>query len=73
MAGIGNEKVAAPTAPALPNRTSRRETAIKSSRFVLFRARHWCGRWRSRLRPVVEPSARIKFEPDVDALSRASA
>src|SRR6202167_4594939 len=43
-AGIGNEKVAAPTAPALPNKTSRRETAIKSSRFVLFRARHWCGR-----------------------------
>jgi hypothetical protein len=29
MAGFGNENVAAPNAPALPNRTSRRETAIK--------------------------------------------
>src|SRR5665213_1638753 len=35
MAGFGNENVAAPSAPALPNRTSRRETAINSSRFVL--------------------------------------
>src|SRR6201999_3892524 len=34
MAGFGNEKVAAPNAPALPNRTSRRETAIKSSWFM---------------------------------------
>jgi hypothetical protein len=37
MAGIGNENAAAPTAPALPNKTSRRETAIYSSRLLLFR------------------------------------
>src|ERR1700743_79939 len=34
MAGLGNENVAAPNAPAPPNRTSRRETAIKSSWFM---------------------------------------
>src|SRR5664280_1006768 len=28
MAGLGNEKVAAPSAPALPNKTSRREMAM---------------------------------------------
>src|ERR1700760_3568740 len=39
IAGIGNENAAAPSVPALPNRTSRRETAIKSSRFMLSRAR----------------------------------
>src|SRR5580704_10370217 len=31
MAGLGNENVAAPSAPALPNKTSRRETAMYSS------------------------------------------
>jgi hypothetical protein len=28
MAGFGNENVAAPIAPALPNKTSRREIAM---------------------------------------------
>jgi hypothetical protein len=28
MAGFGNEKVAAPSAPALPNKTSRREMVM---------------------------------------------
>jgi hypothetical protein len=37
MAGFGNENVAAPTAPALPNKTSRREMAMYSSRLLLFR------------------------------------
>src|SRR5882757_2867563 len=32
IAGFGNENVAAPRAPALPNKTSRRETAMYSSR-----------------------------------------
>jgi hypothetical protein len=34
MADLGHENVAAPSAPALPNRTSRREKAIKSSDFI---------------------------------------
>ncbi len=38
IAGFGNENVAAPSAPALPNNTSRRETAIYSSRFLYFSA-----------------------------------
>jgi hypothetical protein len=38
MAGFGNENAAAPTAPALPNNTSRREMAIYSSRLFVFPA-----------------------------------
>src|SRR5215813_11364923 len=38
MAGAGNEKLAAPSAPALPNKTSRREMVIQMLPFVsLFR------------------------------------
>jgi hypothetical protein len=37
IAGFGNENAAAPSAPVVPNKTSRRETAINSSRFILFR------------------------------------
>src|ERR1700676_2764173 len=37
IAGFGNENVAAPSAPALPNKTSRREMAICSSRLSFFR------------------------------------
>jgi hypothetical protein len=44
MAGFGNENVAAPNAPALPNRTSRRETAIKSSDLCFSGVRHCRGR-----------------------------
>src|ERR1700759_2427499 len=73
IAGFGNEKLAAPSAPALPNRTSRRETAIKSSRFMLSAPviDADAGAAGSGLWP--NPSVRIKFEPDVDGLSRASA
>src|ERR1700759_3810068 len=38
MAGFGNENVAAPSAPAVPNKTSRRETAMSSSWFLYFTA-----------------------------------
>src|SRR5712691_6679631 len=37
MAGFGNENVAAPSAPALPNKTSRREIAMQCSRCFLCR------------------------------------
>jgi hypothetical protein len=36
-AGFGNVNVAAPSAPALPNKTSRREKAICFSRIHVFR------------------------------------
>src|SRR5476651_1558282 len=36
IAGIGNENVAAPSAPALPNKTSRRETAMLASPMMSF-------------------------------------
>src|SRR5712664_2622125 len=35
MAGFGKENVAAPTAPALANKTSRREMAMDSSQYLL--------------------------------------
>src|ERR1700742_4137166 len=37
MAGFGNENAAAPSAPDVPNNTSRRETAINSSRIYVLR------------------------------------
>src|ERR1700754_2305210 len=37
MAGFGNENVAAPSAPALPSKTSRREMVMRCSRCFLLR------------------------------------
>jgi hypothetical protein len=75
IAGFANENVAAPSAPAVPTKTSRREAAMYSSRSYTFRrpsfpqalvaviSRRGAESW----------FAQIKFEPDVEALSRASA
>ena len=48
MAGFGNGSVAALSAPALPNKTSRREMLMNSSVCFLFGARRCCGRPSSR-------------------------
>jgi hypothetical protein len=68
MAGFGKENVAAPTAPALANKTSRREMAMDSSQFLLLRPRR--SRGRSSQPNFGRP---VKFDPDADALSRDSA
>jgi hypothetical protein len=78
IAGFGNENAAAPSAPVVPNKTSRRETAINSSRSMLFRRPSLP---RALVAVFLQPFsalgrnrfAQIKFEPDVAALSRASA
>ena len=50
IAGFGNENAAAPSAPVVPNKTSRRETPMNSSQFYTFPA------------PVVAAGARcIRF------------
>src|ERR1039458_410036 len=72
IAGFGNENVAAPSAPALPNKTSRRETAMSSSPVQLDARRY---RERS-LQPFSAYRRNlvwsVKFEPDAGALSRVS-
>src|ERR1700710_2923121 len=45
IAGFGNENVAGPSAPALANKTSRRETAMAFSPMMYFSGtRRYCGR-----------------------------
>src|SRR6201992_3661588 len=39
IAGFGNDNAVAPSTPALPNNTSRRETAMNSSRHSVFGVR----------------------------------